>query len=176
MTVVDRHGLALRLIHWLTASLVVVQFTLAVLNRLFYEPRPVLAEWLVQTHMSLGAAVFLLTLGRLALRPFWPGQVVPPMSNGLPTLARGVHLLLYACLLFLPIFGYIRLAALGFEPSVFGLVTLPAWPVTIDVARVAAIAHAALSVALLLLVIAHAAGALLHQRLFGPNALSRMAI
>ncbi len=176
MTTADRHGRALRLVHWTTAGLVAIQFMLAVVNCLFYEQHPVLAEWAVQTHLSLGAAIFLLTLGRLALRAFWRGQVALPMTSGLPRFARGVHALLYLCLLTLPILGYIRVAALGFEPSVFGLITLPAWPVTIDVARVAAIAHAALSVALLLLVIAHAAGAVLHQRLFGHSALSRMAV
>ncbi|MEL6478260.1 MAG: cytochrome b/b6 domain-containing protein [Pseudomonadota bacterium] len=175
MTATDRHGLALRLVHWTTAGLVLAQFMLAMLNCLLYEPRPVFAEWAIQTHMSLGAMLFLLTVGRLALRVFWPGQFASPMTSGLPRLARSVQVLLYICLLTLPVFGYIRLAALGFEPGVFGLVMLPALAVDIDLATFAATAHAAFSVALLMCLILHTTGALLHRYLFSRSALARMA-
>ncbi|MEM9043466.1 MAG: cytochrome b/b6 domain-containing protein [Pseudomonadota bacterium] len=124
----DRHGLALRLVHWSTAGLVLIQFTLAAINFLVYEPRPVMAEWAVQAHISFGTAILALTLSRLALRLLLPGQLAPPLRSGKTYLAMSVHLLLYGCLITLPLLGYIRLAALGFEPSVFGLFNLPALP------------------------------------------------
>ncbi|XWN33640.1 MAG: hypothetical protein ROR55_11540 [Devosia sp.] len=39
-----KHGLVLRLLHWVTALLVLGQVVLAILNSLLYEARPILAE------------------------------------------------------------------------------------------------------------------------------------
>ena len=111
----DRHGLVLRLLHWLTVALVVLQLTLAGLNAWLYEPRPILAESLVQAHISSGAVLLALTIIRIAVRTF--GHSALPSISSWPAIAATVQLCLYFCLLMLPVSGYVHLAALGFPSS-----------------------------------------------------------
>lgn len=169
----EGYSLGLRILHWLTAVLVLVQVSLAVLNTLLYEPRPILAEWLVQAHISLGAVILTLTLCRILLRLRSP---VPPRSP-CPTIRNAsncVHLLLYACLLALPISGYLKLAALGFEIRLFAGLPLPALALDPALAAGAKVVHEATALVLGALVMAHIAAALLHNRLDGQSVLRRM--
>ncbi|MEO1723873.1 MAG: cytochrome b/b6 domain-containing protein [Pseudomonadota bacterium] len=171
-----RHSLGLRLLHWATALLVLVQVLLAALNRLLYEPRPVLAEWLVQAHLSCGAALLAVVLVRLGIRLFARRAIAPPVHTGLPWLVTATHTALYGGLLALPILGYVRLAALGFEIELFGLLSLPPMLGDPPLARAAATAHTTLATLLGGLVTLHVAGATLHRRLFGTPVLQRMGI
>lgn len=171
-----RHGLGLRLLHWATAFLVLAQVLLAALNRLLYEPRPILAEWLVQAHLSGGAALLAVVALRLGVRLGARGTLAPPVRTGLPRLATTTHVALYACLLVLPILGYVRLAALGFQIELFGLLSLPPMRVDPRLARAAATAHVTVATLLGGLVTLHVAGATLHRRLFGTDVLKRMTL
>lgn len=172
----DRHDLALRLLHWATALLVLVQIVLAALYRLLYEPRPILAEWLVQAHLSIGVVLLAVVALRLCFRLGRIGALARPVRTGLPRLAAATHAALYACLLALPALGYLRLAALGFEIEPFGLLALPSLSVDVQLARAAAAAHTMVVLLLGGLVTLHVAGAALHRRLFGTNLLRRMTI
>ncbi|MEL7348266.1 MAG: cytochrome b/b6 domain-containing protein [Pseudomonadota bacterium] len=158
-----RYGQRLRLIHWVTAVLVAVQVSLALLNIALYEPRPVLAEALVQSHISVGAVLFLLTVARVFLRCFT--GVVP--RSDVPALRYAAminHCLLYVCLLVLPITGYLKLAALGFTVTPFGLLPLPALSLNVPFARMADLAHDGTAILLSLLLSLHIAAAILHHR------------
>lgn len=172
----DRHGPWLRLAHWTTVSLVAAQCTLAGLNALLYEPRPVLAEALVQAHISLGLLILVLTLARLAIRLGPSGQAAPAVRTGLPGLVGVVHSGLYIVLLLLPVTGYVKLAALGYEIRLFSALSLPALPFDPWLSSLAQVAHVYLSATLGVLVAVHVVGALLHRHLFGSPILSRMAI
>ncbi|MEO1200195.1 MAG: cytochrome b/b6 domain-containing protein [Pseudomonadota bacterium] len=167
----------LRLTHWLTVGLVIVQVGLAITNWLVYEPRPILAEALVQAHLSLGALAFAITLARLGLR-LWLGRPAFPdvMRSATRHAARVVHALLYVLLLALPITGYIKLAALGFEITLFGIIALPALPFDPELATRARLAHRALAILLGLAVVGHALAAIFHARLFGGVVLYRMGV
>ena len=59
-------------------------------------------------HKSIGLAVLLLMLGRVLWRTTHPPPVLPAMPRWQAQLARGVHLLLYVCLLVQPLTGYVR--------------------------------------------------------------------
>ncbi|MEM8852308.1 MAG: cytochrome b/b6 domain-containing protein [Pseudomonadota bacterium] len=157
-----RYAPALRFIHWLTALLVFVQVTLAVLNIVFYEPRPVLAERLVQAHLSLGAVIFMVTVVRLGVR-LGGRRPTPLFGQGTGMAARTVHGLLYVCLMVLPVSGYIKLAALGFEITLFGVVALPALPVQLRFAAAADTVHDTAALALGTLLVLHIAAAFAHK-------------
>ncbi len=165
----------LRLLHWTTALLVAAQAGLALTNALVYERRPVLAETVVQAHLSLGVLIFGLTLLRLAVRaamvsPAMPGDMAPPMWLA----ARTVHAALYVLLLVLPLSGYVKLAALGFEIVVFGLLPLPALPVDPDLAALARSMHTGAAIALGVLLTGHIGAAVFHKLLMGAPVLQRM--
>ncbi|MEO1419846.1 MAG: cytochrome b/b6 domain-containing protein [Pseudomonadota bacterium] len=168
----DRHGLALRLLHWLTVALVVLQLTLAGLNAWLYEPRPILAEALVQAHISSGAVLLALTMIRIAVRSFGHGAL--PSISRWPVVARAVQLCLYVCLIMLPVSGYVRLAALGFPIELFGVVPLPTLWLAPDLALRAAAAHNALVIIFIGAIISHTAGVLLHRQLTGESVISRI--
>ncbi|MEM8837704.1 MAG: cytochrome b/b6 domain-containing protein [Pseudomonadota bacterium] len=170
-----RYSLALRVIHWVTVFVVTGQVLLAGLNALLYEPRPILAEALVQAHLSMGFVVFILTCVRLAVR--WQSPAPPPST--LASLRIGaaiVHSLLYIVLLLMPVTGYLRLATLGFEIRYFGLFSLPDLTFDPALANFAAMAHSALALGLAGLVVLHILAALFHRRLDGIGVIPRMAI
>ena len=169
-----RYPLPLRLLHAVTAVLVAVQVGLAAVNAAVYEGDPVLAEAVVQAHLSLGALVFALTLLRLALRL---SGAVPPPAAMTPAARRAARLLqaaLYALLILLPVSGYLKLAALGFQVVLFGLLPLPPLPFDPAVAAAARALHAGAAVLLGLLLVGHVGAAVLHARLFGQPVLARM--
>ncbi|MEO0831053.1 MAG: cytochrome b/b6 domain-containing protein [Pseudomonadota bacterium] len=167
-----RHGLVLRLLHWLTVALVFVQLTLAGLNAWLYEPRPVIAEALVQAHISCCAVLLALTITRIAVRIF--GHSAKPSLSSLPAVAGAVQLCLYSCLLALPVSGYIQLAAIGFPISLFGVVTLPSMLSAPELALKAAAAHNTIAIVLMGAILTHVAGALLHRRRTGESAMHRI--
>lgn len=165
----------LRLLHWVTAILVVAQCALALTNALVYESRPVLAEAVVQAHLSIGAIILIVTILRLATRFTHPVPALPNgMSKGWKTSARSVHAALYLLLILLPITGYVKLAALGFEIAVFGLLPLPALPFDPNLAAFARMAHKGLAILLGAMVLGHVAAAVFHVQLFGSPVLHRM--
>ena len=168
----DRHGLVLRLLHWLTAALVFVQLALAGLNASLYEPRPVLAELLVQAHLSCGAVLLTLTIARIAVRTCGHNRL--PRVSSWPAIAGAVQLCLYFCLIMLPVSGYIRLAALGFSIKLLGVVPLPTMLLDPDLAMRAAAAHNAIAIILMAAILTHVSGALLHRRLTGEGIIHRI--
>ncbi len=171
------YGRLHRNIHWITAGLVALQMILAAINAIAYQSRPLLAETVVQIHLSSGALIFVLTLLRIVTRISAPQ---PPLPEDMPAAAklaaRGLHVALYGLLLALPVTGYVKLAALGFEIRLFGFVPLP--PLAFDpaLALQAQSLHRAMAVALGGSLTIHIAAALLHRRLFGSAVLPRMAI
>lgn len=171
----DAYPRPVRLLHWTTALLVVAQACLALTNALVYEQRPVLAETVVQAHLSFGVVILGLTLLRLAVRattvcPALPGDMAPPMRIA----ARAVHAALYVLLLVLPLSGYVKLAALGFEIVVFGLLPLPSLPIDPDLAALARSIHNGSAIALCILLTGHIGAAVFHRILMGAPVLQRM--
>ncbi|MEM6480705.1 MAG: cytochrome b/b6 domain-containing protein [Pseudomonadota bacterium] len=169
-----RYSLHLRVIHWMTAVLIAVQIALALLNIALYEPRPILAEALVQAHISLGSLLFLLTLARLAARWCSPA---PPRSNDslLRFAGTATHAALYGCLFALPITGYLKLAALGFTVTPFGFVPLPPLDLNVPVAQFADQAHDLIALGLGALLVLHIAAAVFHRHLDGRRVLHRIS-
>ena len=152
--------------------LVFVQLTLAGLNAWLSEPRPIIAEALVQAHISCGAVLLALTIIRFAVRIF--GHSALPSLSSLPVVKGAVQLCLYLCLLALPVSGYIRLAALGFTLELFGVVPLPGIPFAPDRALRAAAAHNTIVIILMGAILTHVAGALLHRRRTGEGVMHRI--
>lgn len=172
----DRYPITMRRLHAVTAGLVALQALFALVNATVHETRPETAELALQAHISLGAGILAITMVRLIRRIIGPVPPFPPeMRQILRRLGAGVHLALYVTLFVLPISGYVKLAALGFEVSLFGLASLPPLPFDARLAAMARIVHDLSALAMGLLLVLHIGAALAHGRLFGFPILHRMS-
>ena len=111
-------------LHWLAALLIFTTFPLGVyMHELTLSP---LKLQLISYHKWLGVTIFLLTVARLAWRTT---HTPPPLPETIPRwqqrAAHGLHLLLYALLLVIPLTGWLMSSAKGFPVVYMGLVQLP---------------------------------------------------
>jgi cytochrome b561 len=121
---VQRYPLALRLLHWLLALLLTLQIALGFAAE--HAPTPALSEALFPLHFRLGMLILCLTLLRLALRLWLP---VPGADDATPWrgwIRSGVHGLLYALALLLPVSGHVIWVWMGADRTLFAGVQVPA--------------------------------------------------
>jgi cytochrome b561 len=116
---------ATRLMHWLTAGLMLLVFVLA-FSIDFATSRTSHTAFL-QLHRSVGITIWALTLVRLAWRRFakypdWPSDMAPAMQVA----AKASEYALYALLLAQPILGLLQTSAHGDHVDLFFLGQLPA--------------------------------------------------
>lgn len=174
---VDRWGWPAKLLHWLTALLVLFMLGLGFTMVWLVEDLGVKFR-LYQLHKSVGVLVFALTLGRLAWRAVNPTPELPATLRPWErSAARATHAALYALLLVMPLTGWIMAAAspLAVPTWVFGLVRLP-HPVGPNeaLAEVMEAVHGILALLLVALLLLHVGGALRHHLLLGDAVLLRM--
>jgi cytochrome b561 len=119
------YGGGARAFHWLTVALLLVIIPMGlIMGRL---PRGALQNTFFITHESLGLTVLALTLARFLWRLAHPP---PPPARYLSQIERlasgGVHLLLYAILIIMPVTGYLFVTLSDIDLSYFGIVHVPA--------------------------------------------------
>jgi len=119
------YGAGARTFHWLTVALLLVIIPMGIV--MLRLPRGTLQNTLFITHESLGLTILALTLARFLWRL---GRRPPPPSrdlNQLERLARsGVHVLLYAILIIMPVTGYLFVTLSDIDLSYFGIMHVPA--------------------------------------------------
>lgn len=113
-----------KLLHWVTALLVVLQIAIAL--RAWKLPVGDVKEALLGSHRSIGITILLITALRLWWRathpvPALPGSVTPIVRG----LARGNQYAMYVILLLLPLSGWAMSNAEGVSVSWFGVINLP---------------------------------------------------
>lgn len=111
-----------RVLHWLTAVIIVVAFTLGPggFGRQMHEGLDPATRWDIVWHESLGVSVFVLTLLRLvwvALRPTAPRFDLSPWMQ---RVARMVQGLLWLLMLLLPITALLALGSEGHPLTLLG--------------------------------------------------------
>jgi cytochrome b561 len=152
-----------RLMHWLTAALMLLVFVLAFSIDLATS-RPAHTA-VLQLHRSIGLTIWVVTLARLAWRHFakypnWPGD----MSQAMRVAAMASEYALYALLLVQPILGLLQTNAHGDHVNLFFIGQLPA---LIDKNRPLAqqllTVHKAVGFSLLGLIALHVSAAFFHH-------------
>jgi cytochrome b561 len=119
---------------------------------------------LMQLHKSFGVVAFGLVLVRLAVRM---RHTAPPLPADLVSWQRfsahASHVLLYACMLAMPVSGYLMQNTAGRPIEVFGLVTLPAL-LDVNLANYGLLRefHGWLAMGFILLILLHIGAALQH--------------
>jgi len=167
---------ALRLIHWLSAALVLGMLALGtIMVQLVADPAQRFD--LTQTHKSFGIAVLALTVARLCLRLCSVAPPAEPASRSLLIAAKATHIGLYALLLLMPLSGWLMVSTtpVRVPTEVFGLFTLP-YPLAPDIVlyRIAHAIHVGLAIVLAGLIALHLGAALLHALWWRDRTLARM--
>ena len=161
-------------LHWAIAALILCTFPLG----LYMADLPLSPHKLrvYSYHKWIGVTVF----GLAALRLAWRAtHRPPPLPQAVPAwqrrAAHGVHWLLYALLLAIPLSGWLHSSATGVPTVYLGLWQLPD-VVAKDKALAAALklAHQTLNFTLLALVVLHVAAALKHHFVDRDRVLARM--
>jgi len=162
----ELHPLAIRILHWAIAVLVVAQVIVA-----WSIPENDTGQsplWTV--HATIGPIILLLALVRIGFRLTTRSPALPP---DLPLWQRWIARLnqigLYVLLIAMPLTGWAKFSVHGNGPLLFGVIQLPPLvspaPEGADADAIAgpyALAHRLLATLLSILVAAHVAGALHH--------------
>jgi cytochrome b561 len=164
-----RHAVSVRLVHWISAALVL---SLLGLGLAMVDSFALWRQTALIVHKTGGVAVLLLTLLRLLLQLRQVPMPVPPaVPKGQHLAAVATHRVLYVLLLAVPLSGWAMQGAAGTPVSLFGVVLLPSLVnESLAAYGVLRVAHGLLTTALLLVVLAHIAGAL-HDGLVGRHGL-----
>ena len=150
-----------RLLHWVMAACVLTMLFIGVGMVSTVEPKYLT---LVSVHKSLGIAILVLALIRLAVRlrsgaPPLPADLPGPMKLG----AYLSHYALYILMIGMPLIGWAMLSAAAYPAVVFGGVHLPA--ILPQGERLHALlwsAHFYLAFAFFAVILLHIAAALFH--------------
>lgn len=171
-----RYGLISRTLHWLTAAIVLLQFSVVLAWRGYGETSFTLTLSNIGPHGSLGVLLLLITLLRAGWA-FLNRQQRPSPAAGLRgALAHTVHLTFYALLIALPTLAILRQYGRGGALDVYGLPLFNAAEREIPwMINIANLVHSPLAWLLLALGIGHVAMALMHHFGFKDKMLSRMA-
>ena len=167
---------ALRLIHWVSAALVLGMLGLGVyMVQLVHDPGRRFE--LTQTHKSIGVAVLALTVARLCLRIITTAPRPEPAAPSLLIAAKAAHVALYGLLVAMPLSGWLMVTTtpVRVPTFVFGLFALP-YPLTPDLPtyRLAHAVHVASAVLLAALIVLHVAAAVVHVLFWRDRTLKRM--
>ena len=164
---------AAKTFHWLTLGLLTIQYAIGWLMPDVHRGPPVM--W-TELHMSFG----FLILFTIILRFGWRGAVgIPQWEPGMPAwqgvAAHGLHLGLYALIVFFVFTGWAFVSYQGWPISFFWLFPMPAlWPKGDATARIFAHLHGTMVWILLGAVVIHVLAALYHHFVMKDRTLIRM--
>jgi cytochrome b561 len=150
-------------LHWLIAALVIVQLILGWwMIEIPKQPVGVRAFWF-NLHKSIGMTIALLALVRIAWRFRHPAPPIPVYVPAWQQRAAAIsHVLLYACLLGMPLVGFLGSTYSGYPIRYFGI-ALPEWGYKSDSLKgFFSAAHLALAWVFMTLIALHTAAALKH--------------
>ncbi|MCW8919480.1 MAG: cytochrome b [Gammaproteobacteria bacterium] len=162
------YGLLSKILHWLMALIIItligVGIYMAELPR-DTEEQKAYAFQFYGLHKSFGVLVMLLVVTRLLWLRVSPAPALPAVfAAGERKMVKGLHAILYVLMLLLPLSGYLMSNAGGYPIHFFGLGELPALiGKSKEFGEIAHEAHEVMGIAMLLLIVLHAAGAVKHR-------------
>ena len=169
-----RYGRLSIAIHWLVLLLMILTYLFIEFRGIFPKGTPE-RDWMKAAHFTLGLTIFLLTWVRIALRITQPTPAIaPPSPAWQNTLAKLMHLALYALMLGAPIAGWLILSGEGKPIPFWG------WHLPALIGENKALAHSIEAAHVIVgkigyaLIGAHALAALYHHYILKDNALTNM--
>lgn len=174
----QRYGALSRLLHWLIAGGIVLQFVLAKLAELADADEARLKQLAVlANHKSVGITILGLALVRLLWRIIsTPAPLPANMSSVQPRVSHVSHWLLYGLLFVMPLSGWLMSSASAYSVSWFNLFTLPDLVApNSDLKDLMLLLHHWLANGLFALALLHVAGALKHHFWDKDDVMRRMS-
>ena len=161
-------------LHWLIALMILVSFSVGLyMADLSLSPTKLrLYSW----HKWAGVTIFALVL----IRCLWClTHAAPPLTGAMPrwqrTAAKASHYLLYALMIAIPLSGWLMSSAKGFQTVYFGVLPIPdLLEKNESLGETLNLLHTSLNYTMIVVVIAHAAGALKHHFIDKDDILRRM--
>jgi cytochrome b561 len=173
-TTPQRYGAGARAFHWVTALLVLAAFILGEGGPEARIYAPERASQLA-THETLGLAVFVLTLLRLAWRAVDRSPAPVPMAPWMLLASKLVHWALFGLLVLVPATAIAGAWLEGHPVTVLALGTLGPWlPLSHDAGSIITELHTLLGDAIMWLAGLHAAAALYHHLVLRDRVLAAM--
>jgi cytochrome b561 len=168
------YSLTARVLHWLTATLVLILLPLGVV--IANEWGGPLQDPLYDLHRSIGTLIIPLVILRLGYRLTHPPL---PLPDEIPPLqqfaAHATHWGLYLLLVVQPFVGWVATSAYRAPIMVFGLFELPPiWPQDRPLSERLFVVHELIAAAIACLAAAHIAAALYHHFVRKDRVLMRM--
>ncbi|MCC7546605.1 MAG: cytochrome b [Burkholderiales bacterium] len=166
-------GMAI-VLHWIIAIGVIAMFAIAYYMTDIPKGTPERAYWF-NLHKSIGTTIGVLVLVRLA----WRASHTPPsFPASVPaweaTLARINHFLLYACLVVMPVIGFLASNFTKYGVKYFGISIGPFFAEDLAMRDSLQTVHGLLSYLLGVLVLLHVAAALKHLLVDRDGVFQRM--
>jgi len=167
------YGNFAKLLHWLIAAILVVQFALgALMPNIRRGMEPGLA---MHTHIAIGIVVLALIVVRLLWRLAHPVVPAPELPRWQRRASEAVHWLLYLLVFVTTLSGWFYASARGWSPTFFGLFALPALVAQGSAfGRAVGGIHEGIVWVLLGVIALHAAAALLHAFVYRDQVMQRM--
>lgn len=167
-------GLAMTL-HWLVGIAVIV--TWRITEAAEHAPNREARSEIMGNHFALGVVIFVLVASRFVWRQMNPPPAPIASHTGWERmLAKINHLAMYTLMLVMPLAGWFAMSLYGSPISVWGVVDVPALPVTAnpDLAGQIFDIHAIAGTTLLVLIAVHVLATLKHTFLDKDGTVFRM--
>lgn len=170
----DRYDVVARSLHWLTVGLLVVQFAIAwTMPDVGRGTAPI---GLIAWHLSMGTTILAVILVRAGWR-MTHREPPPPVSIPavLQIVSRATHVTLYTLMVALPLLGWANASARGWTVKLFGVIPLPPLSSTgSSLGHALGDVHKTVAIVLLVVIGAHALGALYHLVVVRDRTVQRM--
>jgi cytochrome b561 len=163
MTEAARYTRTAVVLHWLLAAAILGQILLGWYLDEIPRGTPPRAWW-VNLHKSTGLTIGLLIAFRLTWRWSHPPPVLPGSMPAWERVAADAsHRLLYACMLLMPVTGYVASNFSKWGVKLYNVILLPPWgPENAQVYALLRGAHVVTSYVFVALIAVHVVGALRH--------------
>jgi cytochrome b561 len=170
----ERYNKISMILHWLMVLLLIAVYATIELREIFpkgSDPRKAMKMW----HFMLGLTVLAFAITRLVVRlKTTRPAIYPTPAQWQETLAKIMHVVLYALMICMPIAGWVILSAEGNTIPFFGLELPPLIGKDKEFAKVIEEIHATAGTVGYYLIGLHALAGLYHHYFMKDNTLKRM--
>lgn len=160
-------------LHWLLALAIIGQSGLGVWMGDIPKGTPDRA-YFFNLHKSIGMVIALFILWRIVVRVKNTPPALPPLPNWERILAKSSHHLLYACMVILPLTGYIGSNFTKYGVKFFGYQLAPWGPENKVIYEVFNTAHSVTGKVMIAIILVHVAAALKHWLFDRDTVIQRM--